>query len=55
MVFFISIQISSEDPVQMLHSAASDLGKHCLSMSHNKRMLGLYRLNKICYDFLIVR
>ena len=37
MVFFISIQISSEDPVQMLHLAASDLGQHCLSMFDNKK------------------
>ena len=33
MVFFISIHISSEDPVQMLHSAASDLDQHCLSIN----------------------
>ena len=43
MVFLIFIQILIENPIlkqwrpdQMPHSAASDLGLHCLSMSHKK-------------------
>ena len=43
MVFFIFIQVlmkimqaNSGDPDQTLHSVASDLGLHCLPMSHKK-------------------
>ena len=30
------MQAKSGDPDQMLHSVASDLGLHCLPMSHKK-------------------
>ena len=43
MVIFIFIQVllkivqaNSGDPDQTLHSVASDLGRHCLPMSHKK-------------------
>ena len=30
------MKVNSEDPDQTLHSMASDLGLHCLPMSHKK-------------------
>ena len=36
LVLFFIIKANSGDPDQTQHSALSDLGLHCLSMSHKK-------------------
>ena len=52
MVFFFFIQnliensvlANSGDPDQAPHFAASDLGLHCLSMSHKKEARGIWAM-----------
>ena len=62
MVFFIFVRISVKHSVSKQwrlirrwtpHFEASDLGRHCLHMSH-KRMLGLYGFNDIFYKIYAI-
>ena len=41
------MQANSEDPDQMPHSVASDLGLHCLPMSHKKDARHIWVKNAI--------
>ena len=44
--YLITLQANSEDPDQTPHDAVSDLGLHCLPMSH-KRLIGVYHTDKV--------
>ena len=62
MVFFIFIQtlikhsVSSGDPDQTLHCGVSDLGLHCLSMSHKKYAVHIWvsGVSAQCMNILIL-
>ena len=44
----VELFANSGDPDQTLHSAASDFGLHCLSVT----LLGVFRLQRVKQDFV---